>query len=135
MYAAKALAGDGLDSPITAIFWSGYSAADEQGKCDARSTFGSAPYIGPQDVRQYLYRMSPKAGEERNAQVRNRIGVLLTLHFDWVSRSPLFTHIHRMRDGAVCGVGGQARHHVANQHGRDGPPADEPAAPQGKRVG
>jgi hypothetical protein len=74
MCAAKALAGDGLDSPITAkIFWSGCSAADEQGKGKggARSTFGSAPYIGPQDVRQYLYRMSPKAGEERNAQVRN----------------------------------------------------------------
>lgn len=36
---------------------------------EAQSTFGMASYIGPQDVRQYLYRMTPKPGDERNAQV------------------------------------------------------------------
>lgn len=35
----------------------------------AKSVFGRETFIGPQDVRQYLYRMTPKPGEERSAQV------------------------------------------------------------------
>eukprot|EP00123_Amoebidium_parasiticum_P021054 comp6077_c0_seq1/m.1912 comp6077_c0_seq1/g.1912 ORF comp6077_c0_seq1/g.1912 comp6077_c0_seq1/m.1912 type:complete len:450 (-) comp6077_c0_seq1:693-2042(-) len=40
------------------------------------STFGRYTYINPNDIRQYLYRMTPVVGEERNAQFASTVGKL-----------------------------------------------------------